>query len=167
MFILGINTGLRISDMLKIKVSDMIDVDNRNRPRIVDRLILKEEKTGKQRDAILPASVRTAAREYMKAAKIIDQPDSPLFPSRMAKGKAPISRWIAWFVLNRAAQDAGIKEKIGTHTMRKTFGYHLFMARADITRIQYLLNHSSPEITLAYIGITRDETDDLIRGLNL
>jgi len=51
--------------------------------------------------------------------------------------------------------------------MRKTFGYALYAAGTDITRIQFMLNHSSPEVTLAYIGITKDETDNLIKSLNI
>lgn len=167
LFTLGINTGLRISDMLKLKVEDIIDADDRGRLRITDRLRLAESKTGKTKDVILTASAKTALRTHLKSSKAIDRPQAPLFPSRMARGTVPITRWTAWMTLNIAAKDAGIKEKIGTHTMRKTFGYHLYRQGADITRIQYLLNHSSPEVTLAYIGITRDETDELIQSLNL
>ncbi|MBD2870063.1 tyrosine-type recombinase/integrase [Paenibacillus sp. IB182493] len=54
-----------------------------------------------------------------------------------------------------------LQKTIGTHTLRKTFGYHAFQQSVDITIIQRLLNHSSPRITLAYIGITQD---DLGRG---
>ena len=74
---------------------------------------------------------------------------------------------MVWLVLRLAAQEVGIREKVGTHTMRKTYGYQLFKQGVDITRIQKMLNHSSPEITLAYIGITKDETDSLIKNLNL
>ena len=74
---------------------------------------------------------------------------------------------MVWLVLKLAAEEAGIREKVGTNTMRKTYGYQLFKQGVDITRIQKLLNHSTPEITLAYIGITREETDSLIKNLNL
>ena len=61
----------------------------------------------------------------------------------------------------------GITDSIGTHTLRKTFGYWAFKSGVDITRIQKLLNHSSPGVTLAYIGITQDELDDVYLNLNL
>lgn len=61
----------------------------------------------------------------------------------------------------------GITDQIGTHTLRKTFGYWVYKEGKDITLIQKLLNHASPSITLAYIGITQDELDDVYLSLNL
>jgi len=61
----------------------------------------------------------------------------------------------------------GIKERIGTHTLRKTFGYFAFTKGVDITRIQQLFNHSAPSVTLAYIGITSDELDNVYLDINL
>lgn len=78
-----------------------------------------------------------------------------------------IQRVRAWTVLNSAAKQSGIRENVGTHTMRKTYGYQLYQAGVDVTRIQNMLNHSSPNVTLRYIGITRDETDAAVRALNL
>lgn len=80
-----------------------------------------------------------------------------LFPSR--KGGKAISRVQAYRILNDAARHIGITDAIGTHTLRKTFGYHAYQSGCDITRIQRLLNHSAPSITLSYIGITKDELD--------
>jgi len=62
---------------------------------------------------------------------------------------------------------AGIKEPVGTHTMRKTFGYHAYKKGLDLAVIQKLLNHSSPSITLAYIGITQEDQDNVYMSLNL
>ena len=97
-------------------------------------------------------------------------PDEPLFISRKRNGdKMPraISRVRAYLVINEAARTVGIKDKIGTHTMRKTFGYHAYQAGKDITIIQKLLNHSSARETMRYIGITQDELDDVYLNLNL
>ncbi|GMA66225.1 hypothetical protein GCM10025859_67000 [Alicyclobacillus fastidiosus] len=73
----------------------------------------------------------------------------------------------AWKALNNAAKVAGIKDRIGTHTLRKTFAYHAYKQGKDITLIQKLLNHSAPSVTLRYIGITQDEMDDVYLTLNL
>ncbi len=51
--------------------------------------------------------------------------------------------------------------------MRKTFGFQLYKKGIDVSRIQYLLNHSSPKDTLRYIGITQDEVDNIVEELNL
>jgi len=58
----------------------------------------------------------------------------------------------------------GITEAIGTHTLRKTFGYWAYKDGKDLSLIQKLLNHASPAVTLAYIGITQDELDDVYLG---
>ena len=89
-----------------------------------------------------------------------------MFPSR--KGTAAITRVQAWRILNDAAAHSGLdKDAIGTHTMRKTFGYHAYKMGMDLSVIQKLLNHSSPAITLSYIGITRDDLDNVYLNLNL
>lgn len=70
-------------------------------------------------------------------------------------------------IINDAARHVGIKEAIGTHTLRKTFGYWAYKAGNDISRIQKLLNHSAPSVTLAYIGITKEDLDSVYINLNL
>lgn len=73
----------------------------------------------------------------------------------------------AYKIINQAARAVGIKDKIGSHTMRKTFAYQAYQAGIDLTLIQKLLNHSAPSVTLAYIGITQDQMDDVYLNLNL
>lgn len=163
LFVLGINSGLRISDLLNLKVSDVKDKD---------RVTLREEKTGKAKDFPLSENCRKAVAEYLK-----DEPlpnDSPLFPSRKRAGATVkgettgrISRQQAYDILTEAARAVGIKDAIGTHTLRKTFGYWAYKAGNDITRIQHLMNHSSPSVTLRYIGITKEELDSVYINLNL
>lgn len=69
---------------------------------------------------------------------------------------------------NKGAPGAdGIKVAIGTHTLRKTFGYWAFQQGVNVTIIQQLLNHSAPSVTLRYIGITKDELDQVYIKLNL
>lgn len=95
-------------------------------------------------------------------------PETNLFQSR--RGNAPISRVQAWRILNESARFAGLDvnaEPVGTHTMRKTFGYHAYKMGMDLSVIQKLLNHSSAAVTLAYIGITRDDLDNVYLNLNL
>jgi len=156
LFILGINSGLRISDLLTLKVSDVYD-----KGKIKDRIVIRERKTNKLKDFPLGETSKKALKEYVVTLK----PGQALFPSR--KGYKPITRQQAYRILNDAARAIGIKDKIGTHSLRKTFGYHAFKAGVDITRIQKLLNHSSPSVTLAYIGITQDELDNVYLNLNL
>ena len=91
--------------------------------------------------------------------------DEPLFISR--KNKGFLLRQQAYKIINDVAKSVGIKERIGTHTLRKTFGYHAYNNGYDITLIQKLFNHSSPAVTLRYIGITQDEMDNVYLSLDL
>ncbi|MDP4126189.1 MAG: site-specific integrase [Bacillota bacterium] len=165
LFTLGINSGLRVSDLLKLKLSDVLD----DRGRVKDRINIREKKTGKTKTFPFSDTVIKALKEYLKGylgeLLLEAQPSMALFPSR--KGGGPITRQQAYRIINDAAKTVGIKDKIGTHTLRKTFGYHAYIAGVDVTRIQSLLNHSSPKETLRYIGITQDELDDVYLNLNL
>lgn len=158
LFVLGINSGLRISDLLKLKDTDILD----DKGHVKERIALREKKTGKSKNFPVGDTTAKALVEYLGKRS---PTGSPLFPSR--KGDRPISRQQAYRILNEAARLVGITDKIGTHTLRKSFGYFAYLSGVDITRIQKLFNHSAPSITLAYIGITQDELDDIYLNLNL
>jgi len=152
MFLLGCNTALRVGDLLRLTVGDV---------RGVEHVTIREEKTGKARRFKLPDSVRREVEGY---ATGMDDED-PLFPSR--KGNKPISAGQAWRILKSAAIEAGIPD-IGTHSMRKTYAYHVYKDRdKDIALVQHLLNHSSQACTLRYLGIDDDEVDRTLEGFEL
>lgn len=153
LFVLGINSGLRISDLLKLTVEDV---------QGKDRISIREQKTSKMKDFPLAETCKKAIAEYLKETGLCT---GALFSSR--KGGSAISRVQAYRILSEAAHYIGITEPVGTHTLRKTFGYHAYQHGVDITRIQKLLNHSAPSITLAYIGITQEELDNVYISLNL
>ena len=153
LFTLGINSGLRISDLLELNIEDVNGKE---------RISLREKKTGKAKDFPLSEVCKKAIAEYLKETALIA---GPLFQSR--KGVKAISRVQAYRILSDAAAHVGITDAVGTHTLRKTFGYHAYQSGVDITRIQKLLNHSAPSITLAYIGITKEELDAVYISLNL
>lgn len=159
-FTLGINSGLRIDDLLHLTVGDVQDVSHRWR----DRLRVTERKTGKRKDFPLSASAKKALAAYL-ATRPDAQSTDPLFPSR--KHGRPLQRGQAWQILRDAAQAVGVTDPIGTHSMRKTFGYWAFRSGVDLAIIQQILNHSSPGTTLAYIGIRREDRDAVYLGLNL
>ncbi len=154
LFILGINVGLRISDILKLKVGDV---------RGQHKYSLREQKTGKAKDIWFNDSVKKAIKELVPAEAADDE---YLFKSREGANK-PITRHMAYKILNDAAGRAGITEPIGCHTLRKSFGYHNFKAGVDIAYLMKLFNHSSQAITLAYIGITDDTLRDIYMATNL
>ncbi|MCY9695900.1 site-specific integrase [Paenibacillus alginolyticus] len=146
LFTVGINSGLRISDLLKLKVSDVIDKNG----EIKERIYIREKKTNKVKDFPISEAANDSLREYIPERKNYTY-EEPLFISRKQHtGKASLQRDQAYKVINSAAKSIGIKDRIGTHTLRKTFGYHAYQSGVDITLIQKLLNHSTPSITLRY-----------------
>lgn len=158
LFILGINSALRVSDLLGLKVADVLD----QKGKLKEAVSLNERKTGKSKLFPLNDSAKKAIKEYVDEAK--PEYDAPLFPSRKV-GKA-ISRVQAWEILSNAADEVGL-EHVGTHTLRKTFGYHVYKRTNNLGLVQKLLNHRSSGETLRYIGIEQIEMDDAYLKLNL
>lgn len=173
MFIFGIFTGRRIVDIVRLNVRDVAYIDRKSRFCIAERLRIQEKKTGKFIDMIIHPTARRALGKYLrqrrnKAPSLGAVLNEPLFKSQKARhdGQYRITQRHALRVLSNAARNCGLEYKIGTHSLRKTFGYRLYMSDTDIELIQKLLNHSSPAITLSYIGITQNDMDEAILSLN-
>ena len=158
LFTLGINSALRISDILKLNVSDVMDENGKIRDRIVS---VREKKTGKSKDFPFSKKVLETLKEYISVC----EPKEVLFPSQ--KGGKAITRQHAHTILSQAAKSVGIKEHISTHSCRKSWGFHAYQSGVPIQKIQSALNHSSERETLRYIGITQDELDDVYMDLDL
>ena len=167
LFVLGINTGLRISDILSLKWKSLIDGGGRL-PNTGDQLNVVEIKTKKVKSFVINRSVAEALKLYHDSLANVN-PDDPVFSSRKTDDGTlqPITRIAAWQMLNRYANMVGLNDGIGTHTLRKTFGYHLYKKGVALEYIQKMLNHSSPAITLRYIGITQEQLNDIYVELNL
>ncbi|MHC8965765.1 tyrosine-type recombinase/integrase [Priestia aryabhattai] len=148
LFLIGINTGLRVSDLLKLKTEDILKLKNKQRKE----WFVKEGKTAKKRKVNINNNLYPEVLAYAETLE-----SEWLFPSR--KGDKAISKIQAYRQLQKAGDFAEI-ESIGTHTMRKTFGYWYYKKSNDIIKLQSILNHSTPQITLRYIGITQEEIDN-------
>ena len=159
LFIMGINTAMRIGDLLSLSIGDVLNA----RGEITGTLVLKERKTGKMKRCPVNKSIRDALAEFFANNRRRDLSE-PLFTSQ--KGGA-LSRFQAWRVLKAAGESVGLIN-IGTHSLRKTFGYHIYRkSDADLGLVQKLLNHSTSACTLRYIGIDRERMDDVCLDLNL
>ncbi|SDO87841.1 Phage integrase family protein [Paenibacillus sp. yr247] len=144
-------------------MSDVVDKNS----NIKERIYIREKKTNKTKDFPISTAASMALKEYFDGREDYSYED-PLFISRKQHaGKASLQRDQAYKVINNAAKSIGIKDRIGTHTLRKTFGYHAYQSGVDITLIQKLLNHTTPNTTLRYIGITQNDMEDVYLNLNL
>ncbi len=151
LFLLGIGTGLRISDILKLKKEDLIDT----------HVSIRETKTRKQKRIRITPSIRKELLEYLKGFDDWEY----VIQSRQGDNKA-IDRSTAYRILREAAQHVRLRE-IGTHTLRKTFGYHFYKQTKNVAMLQEIFNHSSPAITLRYIGINQDNMDEAMMSYRI
>lgn len=150
MFMFGIYTGLRISDILAFRVRDV---------RGKDSVYIREKKTGKEKRFPINDELKPVLSEYIKDRKDFEYLfRSPRYPNR------PISRQQAYNILSEAGRMFGL-DSIGTHTLRKTFGYHMYQQTHDATTLMEILNHASISSTLRYICINQDNKDKAIKGL--
>lgn len=149
-FVLGINTGLRISDILNLNISD---VKNKNYVEV------REKKTGKYKRFPLNNKLKVLIDEYITTVRRKTYSIEDCEPLFVGKKHKRLNRSQVYRFLNFACNELQIDINIGTHTMRKTFGYHHYKKFNDVVLLQKILNHSSPSITLRYIGITQEEID--------
>lgn len=152
LFVFGINSGLRISDILPLRVMDV---------KFAEHLKIKERKTRKIRKIKMTNALKSEIDKYTYSLADSDY----LFPSR--KRNNPIGREAAWRIINNAARNVNIEGSIGTHTLRKTFGYHFYQRYKDVAMLQEIFGHSSPSITLRYIGINEDMVDKALEEFSL
>jgi len=154
MFVIGLNTGLRVSDILKLRAGDV---------RGKDHITLTEKKTGKYNRFLINVQLRKEIDDYLAGARLAD--DEYIIYSRQGENQ-PLSRIQAYRVLNSAARELNIAD-VGTHTMRKTFGYWHYKQYKDVAVLQDIFNHAAPSVTLRYIGINDDTKDNTLKDFFL
>ena len=126
-FVLDINTGIKISDLLSLKVKDVRDENG-----IKEFLIIKEIHSNEIKSFYLNKNVHVELEKYLAEYHL--HVDDYFFKSQ--KNNLPITRQQAYRIINHAAKEAGVSGRIGTHTLRKTFGYHAYMKGVAISIIK-------------------------------
>lgn len=150
LFKLGISTGLRCGDLVALTVEQVKGKSN---------FKIREGKTKKERTVYLNNLMADIA-EYIET---LPQGTVYLFPSR--KGDSHISTTQAYRIITNAGDMIG-RQDIGTHTMRKTFGYTYYQATKDVATLMEIFNHSSQKTTLRYIGITEESIENSIKSIS-
>lgn len=156
--LIGFNTSLRVSDFRRFKVSDL---------RGKDYAQIQAKKTGKEARILINPAARKEINRLLSGRK----GDEYIFQSRERDSSThkcrPISRQRCYQIINCIARMAGVEERIGCHTLRKTFGYHYYKMTGDVVSLQRILCHSYQRETLVYIGVVQENIDESLMKLNM
>lgn len=172
LFILGINLSLRASDLRTVKYSFFFHKTDDGKLEFNEYYSLipqKQKKTRKYIKLFFNDVVKNAIMNYIEYYPI-DDIDSMVFASRKGDDEA-IKEQTIWRILNDRAVEAGIKQNIGSHSLRKTFGYWTWHEAEDKNKalviLQQLFAHSSTQVTMRYIGILDEEIKDTYYSISL
>ncbi len=158
MFLFGVYTGYRISDILPLKIRDLIKFLEDN------CVVITEKKTGNVREVVVNAALKKSMNDYIKNKESYEY----VFKSnKKTKGvNMPISREHAGRIIKKAANKFGLKH-ISTHSMRKTFGLFIYeLSGKDINAVREALGHEDSSYTKVYLGLGKLQVNDLISELD-
>lgn len=164
LIIVGLNSALRISDILYLTFGDIYDFQRRE---IKTHMIVKEQKTEKTNRIYINQEIRNAFKLYTDFH--IHPADHWLFFSQKSQDEnsQPLSRYQAYRLIRKAADYAGLPQDISCHSLRKTFGYHAWKQGTPPALLMNIYNHSSYQITKRYLCIDQDERDAVFKKIIL
>ena len=154
LFMLGVSTGGRISELLSLTIGDVYQNGRAVTDLLYDRSIVKGGETSRA----VPVNVDgrgaiDALVAWHSAQYDNTEPSRPLFPSRNGQGKQPMSRRTAHNVFKDAFVSAGLNGHIATHSLRKSFAQRLYEQTGDIFAVQEMLGHRNVATTQKYLGV--------------
>ena len=162
MIVIGLNTSLRISDILALQWRD---VYNFHTGTYRQHICVLEKKTQKQNTVAVNRAI-TDALDLLRKKEPNFYPDMYLFVSRKGDNK-PITRNHAFTVIKNATHSLGFEDNISCHSLRKTFGYQAWKQGVQPALLMSIYNHSSYEITKRYLGIEQDDKDKIFKKIKL
>ena len=158
---MGLNTALRISDMLQLKWRNVDDFD---RKHYAKHIVVCEGKTGKETRIAINNNLIEAFEMYMGSLKSVSGNDY-IFTGK-TKG-THLSRSQAFRIITHVAEALNMENGISCHSLRKTFGYYAWKYGTPPAMLMEIYNHSSYEITKRYLGIKQDDRDNVFLKVNL
>ena len=159
--VLGLNTALRISDLLHLRWNDLYDFE---KLCFRDHLLIKEQKTGKRNRIAINEKAREAMEMYFNERNPAE--DEFIFSKRTTPYK-PLSRSQAYRIVKDDANHTTSEEAVSCHSLRKTFGYFAWQEGVQPALLMDVFNHSSYAITKRYLGIEQDEKDLVYLNINI
>jgi len=168
LFILGVSTGGRISELLSLQIGDVYQ----NGKPVTDLLFDKSVVKGGEVSRAVPVNRdgRRAIEELIAwhGEKYRDaEKNRPLFPSRNGQGQQPMSRRTAHDVLKVAFEAAGLNGHLATHSLRKSFAQRLYDKTGDIFAVQEMLGHKSVTTTQKYLGVNYTSVREAVEEMSL
>ncbi len=176
LFIIGINFGLRVSDLTQLRFCQLINKDftfKRTFP-ILEKKTKNTRKNKRNRYLSINDAVIEAIILYLDNAEYPVELNDYMFPNESnnkTEESIPMTRQSVDRILKKTAEDLNLNIKIATHSLRKTFGYHQMLISNNDPRmlllLQKIFGHSTSAQTLDYIGITSEEIEEAYLNLNL
>lgn len=160
LIVLGLNTALRISDILTLKWNMLYDF---GRKKFKNRITINEKKTGKTN--IIPINKNLLICLQKLFCKIKPQANDYLFTKR-TNSSQPINRTQAYRIVKKAANECNLTGNISCHSLRKTFGFFAWKQGTQPALLMAIYNHSSYNITKRYLGITQLEKDAIYMNIH-
>ena len=153
LFTMGINTGLRLVDLLRLKVSQVIEL------KAGDHINIKEGKTNKQNTLNVNEPIYKALQHYLNEAN----PKAGDYLFRSRKGNKALGSASAGQMIKGWCKEINLQGQYGTHTLRKTWGYHQRVTYGvGFALICERYKHSNPAVTMRYLGIENKEIYDIL-----
>lgn len=148
LFTLATNSGLRVGDLLKLKVHQVIY------KQYGEEVHIRESKTGKRNSFLINKKIHQSLQNYIKHV----QPADNDFLFKSTRGNRPLTIQAVNLLIKKWTADAGLKGRFGCHSLRKTWGYTMRTVHGiDFSVISRRYNHSSGSVTRLYLGVTADE----------
>lgn len=165
LIVLGLNTALRISDILSLTWDDVYNFENNG---YRNHIVIVEQKTGKLSQIYLNSNVLDTLKsysEYLNQKNKIIETETYIF--NHSNKNVPITRTQAFRIIKEAADYNHISGVISCHSLRKTFGYHAWKQGVSPALLVTVFNHSSFDITKRYLGIEQDDKDKIFKTIKL
>lgn len=147
LILVGVNTALRFSDLRRLTVDKVK----------FNYISQRDKKTNKENKFSLNKEIYEEVLSYIKRNNL--QEGDFLFQSS-ERYNQPLTRQQGYNIIQQVKNGIGIHYQVGTHTLRKTFGFWFYRQFKDIVSLQSILNHTSPQQTLIYIGMQKVEVDE-------
>jgi integrase len=162
LFLLGVKSGLRISELLSLCVGDV-----QQHGRLVDRVTVSRQHMKNKREGrtvLLHPEAKAALATWLLTLRQMPRCTSQTFVFRSRKGdNQPISKVQAWRILHEAVTTNELTGKVGTHAMRKTFANRVYhQLNHDLVKTQRAMGHKNINSTVAYLSFVEDEIDQAI-----